>query len=248
MLVPDQRRIYHKSKMYRVLIHILDNPKLAFSLYFKGGTCAGMLGWLDRFSVDLDFDLAKEADQQEIRALLRATFKEAGLGVKQEAKEELFFLLSYSPLKSNWHSTLKVSIISQVPKANRYTPFYLPEIQRYAVCQTKETMFANKLVAPLDRFQKYKTIAGRDIYDIYYFFLQGFDYHQEIITERTGFSARQYLTKLYEFIKVKVNQRILDQDLNYLLPYQRFREIRKTLKEEVLLFLNQEVKKSAAHI
>lgn len=37
---------------------------------FKGGTCASMLGWLDRFSVDLDFDYA--GDKKNIAATREA--------------------------------------------------------------------------------------------------------------------------------------------------------------------------------
>ena len=47
----------HKVQLTRLLTEILDNPTLSQNLYFKGGTCAAMLGYLDRFSVDLDFDL-----------------------------------------------------------------------------------------------------------------------------------------------------------------------------------------------
>ncbi|HIP71371.1 MAG TPA: hypothetical protein EYH05_08260, partial [Anaerolineae bacterium] len=47
----------HRIQLTRLLTEILDDPYLAASLYFKGGTCAAMLGYLDRFSVDLDFDL-----------------------------------------------------------------------------------------------------------------------------------------------------------------------------------------------
>ena len=49
--------ILHKSNLHRLLMEVVDQPVLAQSLAFKGGTCAAMLGYLDRFSVDLDFDL-----------------------------------------------------------------------------------------------------------------------------------------------------------------------------------------------
>ena len=49
----------HKVQLTRLLTEILDNSILSQNLYFKGGTCAAILGYLDRFSVDLDFDLTK---------------------------------------------------------------------------------------------------------------------------------------------------------------------------------------------
>ena len=49
--------IIHKSYLNRLLMEIIDRPVLSHNLAFKGGTCAAMLGYLDRFSVDLDFDV-----------------------------------------------------------------------------------------------------------------------------------------------------------------------------------------------
>lgn len=61
--------------MNRLLIEIVDQPVLAHNLVFKGGTCAGMLGYLDRFSVDLDFDLRNNFDEAIIRGALYSTLK-----------------------------------------------------------------------------------------------------------------------------------------------------------------------------
>lgn len=49
--------------MYRLLSEILDNPFVSKQVYFKGGIATMMLGWLDRFSVDLDFDLKKNTEK-----------------------------------------------------------------------------------------------------------------------------------------------------------------------------------------
>ena len=114
---------------------------------------------------------------------------------------------------------------------------FLADINRYAICQSKETMFANKLVAVTDRYQKYRTVAGRDIYDIHHFFTKGFGYNEAVITERTGLAADVYIRKLAKFIQEKVTDKTLHEDLNALLPPSSFSAIRKTLKAEVLLFL-----------
>jgi predicted nucleotidyltransferase component of viral defense system len=53
--------ILHKSYLNRLLMETIDRPVLAHNLAFKGGSCASMLGFLDRFSVDLDFDILKDA-------------------------------------------------------------------------------------------------------------------------------------------------------------------------------------------
>jgi hypothetical protein len=98
-------------------------------------------------------------------------------------------------------------------------------------------MFANKLVAPVDRFKKHEKIAGRDIYDIHYFFSQGYKFNKEIIEERTGIKTEVYIRQLIKFIDEKITENVLTEDLNTLLPYEKFKKIRKTLKQEVLIFL-----------
>jgi len=63
MINISQQRAYHKAQLYRLLIRLLDDPEIASNIFFKGGTCSAMLGFLDRFSVDLDFDLKKGSNK-----------------------------------------------------------------------------------------------------------------------------------------------------------------------------------------
>ena len=53
-------------------------------------------------------------------------------------------------------------------------------------------MFAHKLVAVMDRFKKTGSIAGRDIYDIHYFFMNGFEYDADVIKERTETGVKNF--------------------------------------------------------
>ena len=74
----------HKSYLNRLLIEIIDHPVLSQNLAFKGGSCAAMLGYLDRFSVDLDFDVLKNADETVLRQELHQVFEYLGLTVGEE--------------------------------------------------------------------------------------------------------------------------------------------------------------------
>jgi hypothetical protein len=65
----------------------------------------------------------------------------------------------------------------------------------------------------------------------------------KVIIERTGKKPKEYLRQLIDFIEEKVSDKIISQDLSFLLPYERFVKIRKILKREVLMFLKEEVKK-----
>jgi predicted nucleotidyltransferase component of viral defense system len=230
--------IIHKSHISRLLMEIVDQPVMAQSLAFKGGTCASMLGYLDRFSVDLDFDILKKADEVKLRKAFHEIFDLLGFKVTLEFDKAVFFQLHY-PSSSGKRSTLKVSASNIIVKANQYKVQYFPEIDRLMNSQTIETMFANKLVAITDRYTQHKTIAGRDIYDIHHFFIQGYSFDGAVIRERTGLEPKEYFGKLFDFIKEHVTQTVINEDLNSLLPNKQFQQIRKILIPETLSMLSR---------
>lgn len=236
MILIREEDILHKAKMLRLLTGIVDNPVLSAGIYFKGGTCASMLGYLDRFSVDLDFDLKEESDKTKLRREFERLFKDLDFEIISRNDKTLFFTLKYNT-PENQRNKLKLSVSDIFIKANDYKITYFPEIDRMVGCQTIETMFANKLVAPIDRFEKHEKVAGRDIYDICHFFSQGYKFKREIIKERTRKETGDYLKILIKFIEEKVTDTLLTEDLNTLLPYEKFRKIRKTLKGDTLIFL-----------
>ena len=162
-----------------------------------------------------------------------------GLQVKDESKRVLQFFLRY-PMKPGQRNTIKLDIIDLSTASNQYSRQYLADIDRYAICQSQATMFSHKLVALMDRYERFGSIAGRDIYDIHYFFVNGFSYDSKVLSERTGLKASVYLEKLLTFIEKKVNMRNIDEDLNVLLPPEKFKAIRQSLKTEVLILLKDE--------
>ena len=230
----------HRVQLYRLLIGILDDPQLAAACYFKGGTCAAMRGLLDRFSVDLDFDLVPDTNQTIIEKRLLSVFETLNLEIKDRSQHVPQFFLKY-PAPPGSRNTLKLDILPNEISSNKYTKAYLVDIDRYATCQTQATLFANKLVAALDRFERNGTVAGRDIYDIHYFFLQGYAYDTAVIEERRGASVVDYLQELLIFVEKQVTQTSINQDLNVLLEPVKFQQIRKTLKTEVMMFIRDEI-------
>ncbi len=50
-------QIKHKNILVRILKDLFSHPVTGLMLAFKGGTAANLFYNLDRFSVDLDFDL-----------------------------------------------------------------------------------------------------------------------------------------------------------------------------------------------
>lgn len=241
MITPRPEDAFHKAQLFRLLTEIVDDPVLAKNLFFKGGTCASMLGYLDRFSVDLDFDLAKEADEKNIKKIFYKIFKELDLEIKDESKNALQFFLRYKTKKERQRNTVKLDALSDYPLSNQYEIKYIAEIDRMVGVQTVETMFANKLVALTDRYKKNGSIAGRDLYDIQHFLINGYNYNREIIKERTGKVAKLYILELIKFIEKNITQTIINQDLNSLLPADTFRKISKNLKTETVMLLKDEL-------
>jgi len=240
MILPKPSDSVHKAWLYRLLSSIADDTFLTANLRFKGGTCASMRGIINRFSVDLDFDLIDFAIIPELRVHLEKIFKKLDLKIEDQSKKVPQYFLKYTSTTGE-RNTLKLDITFPPPKSSEYEPVRFTEIDRIIHCQTIPTMFANKLVTVMERFEKFKSIAGRDIFDIHTFFMKGYRYKPEIIEERTGKGITEFLQILNDFIEKKVTQTVIDQDLNTLLPPEHFRKIRGILKREVLIFLKDEI-------
>ena len=235
----------HKAWLYRVLEGIASDKYLSGVLYFKGGTCASMLGWLDRFSVDLDFDYGgKLEDVQKTRNSLEAIFADLGLSIKDKSQNGIQYFLKYENDKNNGNmarNTLKIDASFPLFTSSKYISQRFLEIDRVFICQTKETMFSHKLCALIDRFEKTGHIAGRDLYDIHHFFMNGYSYDLAVITERTGLSQKDFFSKLIIFIEKYVTDQVITEDLSSLLAPQQFKILRKVLKREVIQLLKDQL-------
>lgn len=239
MIVVRHEDVLHKTQLLRLLAALFDNPVLSRGILFKGGTCASMLGFLDRFSVDLDFDLEPGQVEEVLRKEFYIVFKGLDLKIKDESKKALEFFLEYIAPK-NFRNTIKVDALNQFYKKNVYKAQFLPEINRYAKCATIETMFSHKLIAPIDRFKKHKSIAGRDIYDIHHFFMNGYKFIPEIIEDRMGKSVKDFLVELEGFIEKHITERQITEDLSPILLPDKFQKLRKVLKTETLMMIRNE--------
>jgi predicted nucleotidyltransferase component of viral defense system len=240
MILPQPGDAVHKAWLYRVLSAVYSDAALAQVLYFKGGTCAAMIGYLDRFSVDLDFDyVGSDVALPTTRRQLEAVFEDLGMTIYDQSRVVPQYFLKY-PAATGTRNTMKIDVLAPPPKANTYEPKRFHEIDRIITCQTIETMMGNKLVALKDRFDHNESIAGRDVYDIHHFFIRGYRYNGRVIEERTGKDLPEFFADLIAFVEEHVTDEIVNQDLNTLLPYELFSRIRKVLKQETLLFLRDE--------
>jgi predicted nucleotidyltransferase component of viral defense system len=207
---------------------------------FKGGTYASLRGVLDRFSIDLDFDLPDRSKKEDIRKRCYEIFTKLELEIKDESKRHLQFFLKYDALEGE-RNTLKLEINDDVSKYNGYEKVLLEQINMYCNGHTLDTMFANKLFACKARYDKNGKIAGRDFYDIYKFFLQGLSINEKVIEERSGLEYVNYLKSLIAFIKKHLTKTLLNQDLNPLVKQRDLDKLLPHINEDIVSFLKDEI-------
>lgn len=241
MILLRREDTIHRAWLFRLLTALADNNFLVAKMAFKGGSCAAMRGWLNRFSVDLDFDFIGRRDEMaKIRQEIEKVANNLGLVIKDKSLKGVQYFFKYET-RGRGRNTIKLDALMPPPKSNKYETVKLNEIDRTVLCQTKETMVANKLVTPLDRFAKTSSIAGRDIYDIHWFLMNGFSYDAQVIKERQKMNLKKFFKKLIKFIEKEVKQKFVDEDLNFLLPAAEFKRVRKILKAETLKLIKDEL-------
>jgi predicted nucleotidyltransferase component of viral defense system len=240
MFVPSNREIKHKNQLYILLKEILKDPLLSQTLMFKGGTYASLRGVLDRFSIDLDFDLPDKSKKEEIRKRCYEIFKKLDFEIKDESRRHLQFFLKYKAPEGE-RNTLKLEINDDVSKYNEYEKVLLEQVNMYCNGHTLDTMFANKLIACKARYDKNGKIAGRDFYDIYKFFLQGLSINEKVIEERSGMEYVKYLKSLTAFIKKNLTKTLLNQDLNPLVKQRDLDKLIPHINDDMISFLEDEI-------
>ncbi len=240
MFVPSNREIKHKNQLSILLKEILKDPLLSQTLMFKGGTYASLRGVLDRFSIDLDFDLPDKSKKEKIRKRCYEIFKKLGFEIKDESRRHLQFFLKYKAPEGE-RNTLKLEINDNVSKYNEYEKVLLEQVNMYCNGQTLDTMFANKLFACKARYDKNGKIAGRDFYDIYKFFLQGLSINEKVIEEGSGMEYVKYLKSLIAFIEKHLTKTLLNQDLNPLVKQRDLDKLLPHIQDDIVSFLQDEI-------
>ena len=189
----------HKNILLKILKDIYTDTSLGPLLGFKGGTATYLFYNLDRFSVDLDFDLLDETKEQEVFDKVEKIVREYGtIKEKRDKRHTLFILLSYSDEFQN----IKI----EINKRNFGSQY---EVKNYLgismLIMKRQDMFAHKLVAMIER----KKTANRDIFDIHFFLENNWEVNKEIVEKRTEMKFADYLKKCIEFVENVSNRNIL---------------------------------------
>lgn len=229
----------HKRRMLKILADISAVPLLSVNLGFKGGTCCYFVYGLDRFSVDLDFDLLNSDKREAVLAELDKVLDKYG-ELKMEGN------IFGRKIKYDDKSAAVKIDISDRADINQLNTYMITDIVSGVSFKVlaKEDIFAHKLIALSERYNnkiKNKVIANRDLYDINYFFDLGWQYNKEIITLRSRMSCKQYFEEIKMFIKNMVNENNILEGLGALVDDKKRIWIRKNLKNEVIKKISIEI-------
>lgn len=214
----------HRKYLFNILSDIYSSPIGAY-LGFKGGTMLYYFYKLDRFSVDLDFDLLNEKKADIVGKEVKKILEKYGNIIDEKNKFfNIFFLLNYRKDQQG----LKIEISKRNSDFCRYETksFY----GKSAMILNLEDAFAQKLVAATDR----KRIASRDFYDIYFLLKNNFNFNEKIIKERTGKNAAVYFSGLKKFIEKNITERNILAGLGELINPKQKDWVKKNLKKELL--------------
>ncbi len=217
----------HKNILVRILKDIYDDKVLARILGFKGGTAALLFYNLDRFSVDLDFDLLDSNREEEI--LIRMEKILAPYGRLKQARQKnytIFFEVSYS---GEADQNVKVEV-SRRQSDSRFVPLAYLGISMPVMI--KEDMFANKLAALYERVDR----ANRDIYDVWFFARHDWPINRRIVEERIGLPFKDCLDVCIAKLEKATSRSILS-GMGELLNEQQKAWARVKLRTETIFLL-----------
>jgi len=217
----------HKNILLRILKDIYTDSSIASLLGFKGGTALSLFYNLERFSLDLDFDLLDPKKEDYVFKRVLEIAKEYGkIKDGQKKRFSLFILISYEEKAPN----IKIEI-------NLRTFGSEYEIKSYLGIPMKvmkiEDMFAHKLVATFERLGR----ANRDIFDIWFLLKKDFPINEEIIKKRTGMEFKEFLKECLKKIKEFPEKGILS-GIGELLDDKTKIWVKKNLKKDLLFLLN----------
>ncbi len=189
----------HRTILFLILKDMYSDSTIAPFLGFKGGTAALLFHGLDRFSVDLDFDLLDESKEDAVFDRVIAIVKKHGI-VKESFKKRfnLFCLLSYEETAHN----IKIEINRRQFGSKYEIKTYLGVSMQVMVA---EDMVAHKLMAMYERLGK----TSRDMYDVWFFLKQRFPINKVIVEKRSGMPFQKAITECINKIEHLPDNQIL---------------------------------------
>lgn len=222
----------HQLIMGKILRDIYSDISISSLLGLKGGTAAYFFYGLPRFSVDLDFDILSENenDKKIVYNKILEIIKKYGI-IKDSyiKKYTIFALLSYSDMDSN----IKIEINTRNQIKNIKSKY---ELKKYLgismMVAKKEYLFAGKISALTMRSKT----AMRDIYDVDYFTKNNWEIDNEAVKSISNKETKDQLSLCLEVIeRIKDNE--IMTGLGELVKEEEKDWIKKELREETIFMI-----------
>jgi predicted nucleotidyltransferase component of viral defense system len=216
----------HKRVLLQILKAIFSDFDIGPIVGFKGGTAAFLFYDLDRFSVDLDFDLLVLERELEVFEKMISILKRFGELKRVDRKRfSLVFILGYF-LKADTAQNIKVEI-----NLRQFGSKF--EIKNYLGIPMKvmapADMVAHKLVAFYERAGK----TNRDIYDAWFFLEKRFPINLEMIEKRTGLTPQSFFKTCLDRLNEIHDSHIL-AGMGELLTDSQKVWVKKNLRKELI--------------
>lgn len=219
----------HKTVIVKILKDIYTDTTLGPILGFKGGTAAYLFYGLNRFSVDLDFDLLDLEKEGYVFERIRKILEEYGtIKEAQKKRFNLFYVLSYDE-KVKGAQNVKVEVNRREFGSKYEVKSYLGISMKV---MTREYMAANKLIAMFERLGT----TNRDIYDVWFFLHNDWPINKEIIEKRSGMSFRDFLQKCMGALE-KISDRNILAGMGELLDEKQKGWVKTSLRRDILFLL-----------
>ena len=201
----------HKTILFQILKDVFTDTSIAPYLGFKGGSAAFMFYGLDRFSVDLDFDLLDERQEDYVFERVIKIIEQYGtLKESHKKRFNLLCVISYDDKSRN----IKVEINRRQFGSRYEIKTYLGVSMQVMVL---EDMFAHKLMAMHERIGE----TSRDIYDVWFFLKARYPINKSIVEKRAGESFDELVKKCINQLDKLDNRHILDGLGELLTPRQK---------------------------
>jgi len=213
----------HKFFLVQILKDIYSDIKLANCLGFKGGTALMFFYGLPRFSVDLDFNLINKGKEEIVYEKVRKILSKYGT-IYDEAKKfyGTVIVLDYG----TGERKLKIEISNRMFE-NRYEIKNLLGINMKVMALPD--MFAHKLCALLDR----NSIAGRDIFDCWFFLKNQSPINKDIVESRMQIPFADYIQKCIDRLESVSDKSIL-QGMGELMDNEMKKFVRTKLRTDTI--------------
>ena len=184
----------HRDILLQILKEIYSDTTISPFLGFKGGTAALLFYGLDRFSVDLNFDLLDESKADFVFKKLKEIVKTYGqIREARKKRFSLIFIISYE----NGTQSIKIEV-----NLKNFGSEY--ELKTYLgismLVMKKKDMFAHKLMALRERTGR----ANRDIYDLWFFLKNNWPVSEKIVNSRSGLSLAHVLKDTIFLLKLRL--------------------------------------------